>query len=252
MLTSTRASRLARMPRRETQQQKMYNAESFLFGTAVGTTKAEVEAYIARISNYEWFRRRWGSQRFYVETQRGAGGHGGYGQVCVGLNVTGMRGYEKGAQRNVVLHEMAHTLAQGKDASGDWHGRYFARTMLELVRYAIGPAEAKTLRENFKKYHVKVAPPTPLRSAERTPAAREILVPKLWRVEYKRGKETKTASFEAKTMRGALDRFMSTLDRDPQAASVSNVRIWRGVRQAAKPTLRKAARTAPRKGGDAA
>jgi putative metallohydrolase (TIGR04338 family) len=244
---SARMSRLAKLPRRETQQKKMYDAEHFLFGKAVGTTKADVERYIQKITNYEWFRRRWGSKTFSVDTQRGAGGHGGYGQVSVGLNVTGAHGFEKGAQRNVVLHEMAHTLAQGKDPGGNWHGPHFARTMLELVRYAIGPTEAKQLRENFKHFRVKVASPTPLRAPENTPAPREVVSPKLWRVEYKRGKETQTVSFETSSMKGALKSLLSTLERDSEAASVTNVRIWRGVRQ---PTTTKklAARKRPRKG----
>jgi len=240
---SARMSKLAKRPRRESQQQKMYNAEGFLWGEPVGTTVAEVQAYVDKVANYEWFRRRWGTQRFHVESQRGLGGHGGYGNVTVGLNLTGQNGHKPGAQRNVVLHEMAHTLA-GSDG-GNWHGPKFARAMLELVRFAIGPAEAKQLRERFKQYRVKVGPPTPLREAARTPAARTVVTQKLWRVEYKLGKETKTASYETGTMKGALQSLLSTLERDPNAASITNVRIWRGVRQAAKPT-RKAATRRPR------
>jgi len=241
---SARMSKLAKRPRRESQQQRMYNAEGFLWGEAVGTTVKDVQAYVDKIANYEWFRRRWGTQRFTVESQRGVGGHGGYGNVSVGLNTTGTRGYKPGAQRNVVLHEIAHTLAQSKQANGDWHGPYFARAMLELVRFVIGPAEAKQLRENFKKFRVKVAPPTPLREAARTPAARTVVTPKLWRVEYKLGKETKTASYECATMKGALQSLLSTLERDPKAATVTNVRIWRGVRQAQP--VKKAATRRPR------
>jgi len=239
MLTSTRASRLARMPRRETQQKRMYDSEGFLWGTAVGTTQAEVKAYVEKVANYEWFRRRWGSQRFTVETRNGLGGHGGYGNVVVGLNKTGRLGYEQGAQRNVVLHEMAHTLA-GEDG-GNWHGPKFARTMLELVRYAVGPDAAKTLRENYKTNRVKVAPPTPLRSAEKTPAAREIVTPKLWRLEYKFRGEQKTHAVEANSMAGALYSFQNTHNNVLREAT--NLRIWKGVRQAAakpKPKTRRA------------
>jgi putative metallohydrolase (TIGR04338 family) len=236
MLTSTRAARLAKLPRRETQQKRMYDSETFLWGTAVGTTQAEVQAYVEKVANYEWFRRRWGTQRFNVDTRNGLGGHGGYGNVMVGLNKTARLGYEQGAQRNVVLHEMGHTLAGGD--GGNWHGPQFARTMLELVRYAVGAAEAKQLRANYKTNRVKVAPPTPLRSTEGTPAPRTVQPTKLWRFEFKHQGVLKTHEVEATSMKGALYHFQNSHER--VLAEATNLRIWRGVRKAAaKPTPRK-------------
>jgi len=235
VLTTARATRLAKLPRRETQQSKVYAAEGILWGTAVGTTRAEVQAYVDKVANYEWFRRRYGRQTFHVSTQRGLGGHGGHGDVAVGLNSTGSRGYQAGAQRNVVLHEMAHTIA-GEDG-GNWHGPKFARVMLELVSHAVSADAGKMLREQYKTHKVKLAPPTPLRAS--VPPAREVVQPKLWRVEYKFRGEQKTHSVEANSMAGALYSFQNTHNNVLREAT--NLRIWKGVRQAAatKPAARK-------------
>src|SRR5262245_34606111 len=128
MLSSTQASRMAKRPRQDTQRSKVYAAEGFLWGDdVIGAHLEEVQSYVNKLTDYEWFRRRWGSKHITVKAGRGAGGRShGFGHITIGLATThtrGTHGRPPGAQRHVVLHEIAHEVSyRDAGAEGNWHG----------------------------------------------------------------------------------------------------------------------------------
>jgi putative metallohydrolase (TIGR04338 family) len=220
-LSSARASRMAKRPRRDTQKAKVYAAEQFLWGTSVGTTLAEVQAYVDKLVDYAWFRRRWGSRRIRVEARRGLGGQAHLGgTIEVGFNATGAHGHAPGAQVNVVLHEIAHQVTTSA-ADGNWHGPEFARAMLEIVRYALGEAQVQQLREEYRKHKVKVGSPTVLRALEQTPDPRP--TPRTWRFEANFPTGVETIAIEALTLKHALERII----RNYTLTDTTELKIWK-------------------------
>lgn len=50
----------------------------------------------------------------------------------------------------IILHEVAHILAECRDPKEIGHGRSFRTTFLDLVRRFLGPEHARALREGYK------------------------------------------------------------------------------------------------------
>lgn len=224
--TSARASRLAKMPRQDSQKLKVYRAEwETLRNDTVGTTTAEVQAYVDRVTDLAWFRRRWGSHKITVRGARGQGGLGGGSSIKVGLNVTGARGTQPGAQKAVVLHEIAHCLAP----VAEHHGPEFVRILLELVRFECSPEEYEAYREALKKNRVKVGPPTPLMAAVKTPAPRP--VKRTYRVQIDK---VPVLFVEATSLAGALYTIQSRPGLNQLLRDAVDIRIWKSRAPAQK------------------
>lgn len=140
---------------RDSQKQKLYDAE--------GMTKwkinpqnlnprfnsiEEIQRFVNKLTSSAWFKRRWGDRNIIVvELNRGYTAYARFSSIHLprwAWNST------------VVLHEVAH-IATGHNR-GPSHGRFFARTFLELVGHILGPEVRKILKEEYKKYRVKYVP----------------------------------------------------------------------------------------------
>jgi len=141
----------------DSQRQKLYDAENFARhqldkGAFEFSSIEEVQKFTDKLTSSAWFKRRWGNHkiRVYNET-RGTWARGN------------SRGFIRLPFRNdwchniiVILHELSHVVR--KHDSGGWHGRFFARTLLELVEHVVGYEAAKILKESFRRGRVKYLP----------------------------------------------------------------------------------------------
>jgi putative metallohydrolase (TIGR04338 family) len=214
---------------RDSQRSKVYGAEG-----AIPTGKrfpdvASMQAYVDKLLASAWARRRWGNRSVTVKPGFGhTRATGGYGDMHMPV---------WSRTESIVLHELAHNLAGG-DA---WHDAKFVRVLLELVAHVFGADAGKAFRAACRTQRVRVGPPLPLRSAERTPAAPVKREPKLWRIEFKSKGVLATREVEARTMKGALTTFLMGLTVT-DAEGITNLRAWRGVR---KSTAKAAAKRKP-------
>ena len=236
-LTSARASRLAKRPREDTQKSKVYAAgwAALSENIVVGTTQPEVQAYVDRVLDLAWFRRRWGQKRITVVLKRGQGGHAERwsGNIVIGQNATGIMGSAPGASKATVLHEIAHQLAKPRD--NNWHGPEFTRVLLELVSFEFGTETAAKLRAEYKAKRVKVGSPTKLLAEAKVPPPRP--TPKTWRVAIQTPSGEVVALIQANSLKGALYSLQNT--HGPHLAEATDVRIYKSravsTRAAAKP-----------------
>lgn len=144
--------------KRDSQRSKVYRAESKHSGRRdirfAGLR--DVHEWLNRITNERWFRNRWpGSaarilasgkpmHRWQIKDGRGTRhARGGYHY----MNLP-----QWARCKLVILHEMAHGLCNTYVAA---HGRLFCRTLLELVRYAMGRPAADELKRLFREHGVK-------------------------------------------------------------------------------------------------
>jgi len=167
--------------RRDTQRLKVYRAGWIaLPEDVIGNSLPVVQAYVDRVCNAAWFRRRWGTKKITVKFKKGTGGYNpAYSNVIVvGQNATGRLGRAPGATKATVLHEMAHVLTG--HCNGAWHGPEFARILLELVGFEFGPVTSENLKAAYKTQRVTVGKSLTLKPADATPAPRPKL--KAWRV----------------------------------------------------------------------
>ena len=135
---------------RDSQKQKLYNAESFLHTTSGRMeTVPEIEAFADRVISHEWFKRRWPSVH-YIEVKDGRGA-----RVARGFrywNGGGIKMPKWSRNRAIVLHEIAHIITPNTYAS---HGPEYARNFLDLVRHYLGKESAEQLRASYKRHRVK-------------------------------------------------------------------------------------------------
>jgi putative metallohydrolase (TIGR04338 family) len=237
MLSSTRASRMAKRPRYDTQRSKIYAAEAALpKGSGADDrlmTLAEVQAYVDRVTDLAWFRRRWGSRHITARTKRGGGGYAPVlaGGINIGLNVTGARG-KPGTYKALVLHEIAHVVTVlPADQERNWHGPAFARTVLEMYGFEFGGEAEQAFRAACKECHVRIGSPTPLRAE--LPPARPVVY--TWRVKLG---DDELLILEGTSLSSVLAQLASPryLARF-KAADATELRIWksRATAKAARP-----------------
>lgn len=145
----------------DSQKQKLYDAESmakFRIVNDLTTVKIkyvlfysieEIQRFVDKLASSAWFKRRWGSLKITVKEKNGHTATANYSVIKLprwAWNAV------------VVLHEVAHTAKKRNQGGGSGHGRYFARTFLELTEHVLGKDTAKVLKEEFKRHNVKYLP----------------------------------------------------------------------------------------------
>jgi len=141
----------------DTQRQKLYDAEQHA-GVRIRTELDEIEVlssieniqkFVNKLTVSAWFRKRFGQHFITVKSKRG---YGASAQLC--SNTIRFSKYSR--SMIIVLHEIAHIVK--KPGAGGAHGRFFARTLIELVEHVVGKGAAKILKEHFKEGRVKYLP----------------------------------------------------------------------------------------------
>lgn len=176
---------------RDFQRQKCYDAENLFFSLMKDRLQytlkrfesiKEIQEYVNKICTRSWFKRRWnpeGTCIIHVEDGRErSSASGGFSTLRYGWITLPMWA------RNevVIVHELAHAVTP--PSTGGKHGRFWARSFLELVRFVIGEDSAKLLREAYKMGRVKYNPKRIL-SEEAKTAARERFVKNYLKREIK-------------------------------------------------------------------
>lgn len=142
---------------RDSQRQKLYDAESFFRNHSWDgkyeewETLAEAQAYADKFLKSAWVERRWGKQEaITVELINGGDAYvRKWKKKIVLLEAWGLN-------EVVLLHELCHIVHPY--GTGVAHGRYFARSFLEAIGHKLGPDAKKALRKEYLRNHVKCTP----------------------------------------------------------------------------------------------
>jgi putative metallohydrolase (TIGR04338 family) len=141
---------------KDTQRSKLYAAEtaarnSYITNTGnsirIFNSPEEIEEYISILLESAWAIKRWGHR---PTPKLSCGGHERFAWCS---KQYGIFLPEWAWNEYTLLHELAHWLH--KPGYGTNHGRFFARTFLELVNHQIGKEFKSYLESAFKKYRVK-------------------------------------------------------------------------------------------------
>lgn len=168
---------------RDTQRQKVYNAQSVLIEkdltSVIGArilhsapkvkstgnvTITACQAYVDNIAGRAWFQRRWGTRRFtMLHKVHGQANYGGDGRITL----------PPWARNEVIiLHEMAHSLIP---ADAAWHGPEFASILLFLVERVLGKDAKAMLLAEFRTRRVRRwSPAVPSPALDRAKAAQYV------------------------------------------------------------------------------
>lgn len=158
---------------RDTQRQKLYDAEDILKAgvwqskaalrlldnglkvKSTGNVSIEAcQAYVDWVTARAWFQRRWGQRHILVQ-------HKVYGSATGGEGRMALPPWSR--NEVVILHEITHSLVPSSAAS---HGPEFAATFLFLVDRVLGSEAKAALLEEFRKRKIRRAPsavPAPTR-----------------------------------------------------------------------------------------
>lgn len=193
---------------RDTQKQKLYNAERDVSSETVGDgSMDDVRAYVAKVLTSAVVRRNYphAPSKLTVADGRGRRKAGARGTWYITLPAGWAR------KEIVVLHEIAHCIntsegeaegnsrmwradAEAKAAGTTYwaldfasrrkeieacesraaHGWQFARILLALVRWFMGAAKERELKAAFRKNHVRFAAKKRLTDAQRQAAAERL------------------------------------------------------------------------------
>jgi hypothetical protein len=135
---------------RDTQRQRVYNAEHSIRKDPIGTgSMDEVTAFTAQVVGSSWWRKRSTTRVVQVKDGRGRVNACAYG------NTIKLPRWAR--SKMVVLHELAHILQSG-DAP---HGREFAAAMIALVDRFGDPGDGELLRAAFAEKRVRWRGGTP-------------------------------------------------------------------------------------------
>lgn len=156
---------------RDSQRQKLYDAEQHAkwkivegyAGNEINrefNSLEEIQTFVNMFTRTKWFIERfdWRGKDnpepedcdiIIKDKPKGGGADAHYWSRTIRISSASMH-------MLVVLHEIAHIVK--KRGAGSAHGRYFARTMLDMVECVIGKKSARILKEAFKKYRVKYLP----------------------------------------------------------------------------------------------
>lgn len=146
---------------RDSQRQKLYNAEGrakFYFPRAEGGSEVvtygsvdEIRAYVFKVMRSRWLVRRFGEQE--LPEVFGMKSDTAYSSKGKGhLNFPPTWSWNQ----IVVLHEVSHWIHPC--GQGTSHGRFFARTFLELSGHEMGPVFRQVLKESYREWGVKFTP----------------------------------------------------------------------------------------------
>jgi len=157
---------------RDTQRQKVYNAENFLQRRGPRyETVAEMQVYVDKLVASAWFRRRWPrTAGGGIEVRDGRGRSRACATTDWAQRIIKMPRWSR--SKSVVLHEVAHHCADEAHGVRDVaaHGWQFAATLLELVTHEMGVEAGKGLKESYKAKKVRHKAPRkrrPLTEAEK-------------------------------------------------------------------------------------
>lgn len=145
---------------RDSQRQKVYNAEDYTKYRINSELKSnlyifssieEVQRFVDKLTASAWIRKRYGLHKIVVKNTGGTWARGGL-SGCIRLPFRNKWSHNI----MVILHELSHCI--GKRGIGACHGRFFARSFLELVGHVLGSGARKILKEEFKNHRVKYTP----------------------------------------------------------------------------------------------
>ena len=140
---------------RDSQRQKVYNSERQLRDYfADKNTKfysiKEIDHYVGKLLKSAWFIRRWGKREkpTIIEIE---------GTTAWGWKMQNKMALPRWAwNKVVVLHELSHVIRV--DNSGTSHGRYFCRTLLELIGHELGIEAGRCLKKRFVVRGIRSTP----------------------------------------------------------------------------------------------
>ncbi len=138
---------------RDYQRSKCYASEASIVGRIPNNpryeTVPEIEAYLDKVMSRAWFKKRWELRTrpriLAGQAHRKAVSYGG----CIALP-------KWARSRLIILHELAHEVDCRYTGYG--HGRYWARSFLEMVKFEMGPEAYKILKDSFREHGVKFSP----------------------------------------------------------------------------------------------
>lgn len=149
---------------RDTQRQKLYDAEHFAPEGRHFKSVGEMQTYVDNLIGQRWFQARWGRPRITV-TPGYRRRRGGATTTWVGYDIK-MPVWTR--FERYLLHEVAHCLCMDM-----LHGPQYAATLLALVKHQMGDEAAAKLKEGYRAKRVKhrVALPKPNPAKVRTKKA---------------------------------------------------------------------------------
>lgn len=140
---------------RDSQKQKLYDAQSIakvmhpLFKEKQLASLEAIQRYVNRFTKLTWFKTRFGEHHITVKKKKGSGADARkWGEI--------IRFSEHHRTIFTVLHEIAHIVH--KDKAGSAHGRFYARTLIELIEHEFGKEATGILKRVFRKGKVKYSP----------------------------------------------------------------------------------------------
>jgi len=157
---------------RDSQRSKVYRSERFLqVGGNRYETVSEMQAYVDKLVQSAWFRRRWPTlTRNGIEVRDGRGRRIACAERSWGRLIIRMPMWSR--SEAVILHEVAHHCSD--EAHGTMgvaaHGWQFASTLHELVAHKMGKEKGDALKKSFRENKVKFRAPRksrPLTEAEK-------------------------------------------------------------------------------------
>jgi putative metallohydrolase (TIGR04338 family) len=140
---------------RDSQKQKVYNAEfrlrnRFRHENTKFESIEEIKHYLSNLLKSTWFIRRWGIREEPLVTEI-------QGNTAYGNKRFNKLSLPKWAwNKIIVLHELSHILH--KFGSGTSHGRYFCRTLLELIDHELSPKARRCLKKQFTLMGIRSTP----------------------------------------------------------------------------------------------
>ena len=140
---------------RDSQKQKVYNTENHLRNcfndeNIKFDSIEKIKHYVNKLLKSAWFIRRWGKREnpTIIEIP----GNTAYGSR--GRNILSLPKW--GWNKIVVLHELAHVI--GMFDCGTSHGRYFCRTLLELIGHELSLKAGQFLKKRFIAAGIRSTP----------------------------------------------------------------------------------------------
>lgn len=145
------------MTARDTQRQRVYDAERAIQDVTGSMSIAECQALVDRVLASKYIVQRFDrirTGRIPARVTVEAGRNGGLAYPQFGVIRLG----RWARQPVVVLHELAHVIV-GINSRTAAHGWQFTECMLVLVRRFVGPEAHDTLRESYRSHGVRFTKP---------------------------------------------------------------------------------------------
>lgn len=153
---------------RDSQRQKVYDAESVLRSHSKRISHDQIVALVRKIESSEYVKRNYGVLHRKVITS----GHGhSRTSVAKGDHTIVLAAF--GHNDWITIHEVAH----GYTVADPGHGWLFCYVYLDLVRKFMGKEAHDALKASFKKR--KVAHTVPRKKREMTPEQKQVLVDRM-------------------------------------------------------------------------